>query len=270
MNFFQLLNFNNIQIGTKAKDKEGILHEIASLARNNPLLNNFTEEEIFSALKDREKLGSTGFRNGIAIPHCSFDKLSDFTVGVLIAPDGVDFDSTDGNKTKIFFFIIGSRVKRNKHIKILSSISKLMKSDAVIDKLISIEEKADLIEYLYNIFEDSDLDEMSKEKCLLQLFIQNEDYFHDILQVLTSSVEGSISVIETNNAGYYLNSLPLFAGFWSDKQKTFMKIVYAVIDKSLSNDVIRRINMIGKAGELGPGVLITAQDLFYTAGSIDF
>ena len=106
MSFVRLLTSDTVRIGTIAKNKEDILKEISKLSKNNQLLNDITEEEIFSALKKREKLCSTGFGNFIAIPHCSFEKLTDFVVGILVAPDGVDFNSLDNQKTKIFFYII--------------------------------------------------------------------------------------------------------------------------------------------------------------------
>jgi mannitol/fructose-specific phosphotransferase system IIA component (Ntr-type) len=270
MSFFKLLNFDCIQIGTRAKDKDGILKEIAVLSRHNEILKDFSEDDIFSALKEREKIGSTGFGNKIAIPHCSFDNLDDFVVGMIVVPEGVDFKSLDGRMTEIFFYIIGPRAKRNKHIRILSSISKQLKDEKIVNNIVKINNKEELIEFLYKIFDDKDLDINHKEKCLLQIFIQNEDYFDDILQLLSSSVEGSISVVETNNAGSYLYSLPLFSGFWSEKHKIFMRIIIAIVDKTMSNDIIRRIHMLGRNTELEPGILITAQDLFYTAGTIDF
>ena len=49
-----------------------------------------------------------------------------------------------------------------------------------------------------------------------------------------------------------------------------MKIIFAIVDKVLTNDLIRRIHMLGDNLDLDPGILITAQDLFYSAGSIDF
>ena len=115
-----------IQIGSKAVDKDGVLWEIAGLAKNNPALAAYSEGELYDALEEREKIGSTGFGEGVAIPHCSLDRLSEFVVGVLIIPGGVEFKSLDGKKTAVFFFIIGPRRERNRHIQLLSSISKLL------------------------------------------------------------------------------------------------------------------------------------------------
>jgi PTS system nitrogen regulatory IIA component len=60
-------------------------------------------------LQQRERIGTTGFGGGIAIPHCSLDDIEEFVVGLLIVSDGVDFESLDGKKTTTFFFIIGPK-----------------------------------------------------------------------------------------------------------------------------------------------------------------
>ncbi|MFC1672505.1 PTS sugar transporter subunit IIA [Planctomycetota bacterium] len=88
-----------VKIGTKARDKRSILKEIAKLARKSPVLEKVSEEKILKALDEREDLGSTGFGEGIAIPHCALDEVDRFIAGILTAPQGVDFDSLDGEET---------------------------------------------------------------------------------------------------------------------------------------------------------------------------
>jgi hypothetical protein len=94
--------------------------------------------------------------------------------------------------------------------------------------------------------------------------------FEDILQVFSAAVKGSITVVETNNAGYYLHRLPLFSAYWSDVTQTFNRLIIAVVDRDFTNDVIRRIHMVANNIEKETGVLITVQDLVYTSGSIEF
>ena len=258
-----------LQIGSKAQNKTEILKEIARLAHKSPLLSRYSEDDIFQALEARERIGSTGFERGIAIPHCSLENIEEFVVGVLLIPQGVDFDSQDRQKTRIFCFIIGPKIKRNQHIQILSTVSKLLKSPQVVERLLEAQTGDDIVNQLLKLDKFEEV-KGKKEKCLFQVFVQREGYFDDILQIFSSVVQGSISVIETNNAGYYLHRLPLFSSFWTEQTKTFSRIILAVVDKELSNDVIRRINMIVDDIEKEWGVLITVQDLSYTSGSIEF
>ncbi|HEB11864.1 MAG TPA: PTS sugar transporter subunit IIA [Spirochaetales bacterium] len=257
-----------LQIGSKARDKTEVLHEITKLALKSGLLAPFSEKEVFNALQSRENIGSTGFGQGIAIPHCSLKNLTEFVVGLLIIPEGVDFASLDGQKTRAFFFIVGPENKRNQHIQILSAVSRLLKSPADSSRLIEAPDKETLKERFLSLVQYKDKEK--KGKSLFQVFIQREDYFEDILQAFSAAVQGTISVIETNNAGYYLNTMPLFTSYWTEKNRGFNRIILAVVEKGLSNDIIRRINLIVDDIDRESGVLITVQDLVYTSGSLDF
>jgi hypothetical protein len=108
------------------------------------------------------------------------------------------------------------------------------------------------------------------ERVLFSIHVQDLDLFQDILQVLSSSVDGEISVIETRNAGAYLFRMPLFAAFWTEKSSQDGRIIHAVVDRKLTNSVIRQVQ--GITGDLSRqrGVLLTVQDLTYVAGAIAF
>lgn len=270
MDIMKNINQDCLKIGTDANSIEGILKEIANLAKKNNILNRYSAEEIYDALLKREKLCSTGFENHIAIPHCAFDDLEDFVIGVITAPKGIDFKAIDSKKTKIFFFIIGPSKERNKHIQILSSISRLVKNKDIINKIINAN-NTETLNYL--ITKNTEIKEetlTNNEKALFHVFIQKEQYFEDILQIFSEVVDGSISVIETMNAGHFLHTLPLFSTFWSEDTKTYSKIIIAVVNKKLANNIIRKINTNIENIDKQPGILITVNDLFYTAGSIDF
>ena len=206
----------------------------------------------------------------IAIPHCSLDKTDEFVVGLLTIPGGIDFLSLDGQKTRLFFFIIGPKAKRNRHIQILSAVSKLLKTPKAVDMILEVRDSGKIRELFFNLIQYREEAKGQKGKCLFQVFIQKEEYFDDILQVFSASVQGAISVIETNNAGYYLHALPLFSAYWSESIKTFSRIILAVADKDLCNDIIRRINMVAEDIDKEAGVLITVQDLMFSSGSIEF
>lgn len=256
-----------VQIGTKAKNKKELLREISFLAKNHPSLSQISAGELEKELSDREEIISTGLTNGIAIPHCAFEGIKDFVVGLLIVKDGIDFESLDGEKCKLFFFIIGPKSERNKHIKVLSSISKLSKDKKMIKELVHGDSKESVAQML--ILPDEQL-ELKKtiEKAQFTIHVQNEDIFLDVLEILSSEVEGSVSVIDGDTAGHYLHRLPLFSTFWNENNNDFCKIIMAVIDKRLMNDTIRRINMI--LPEKENGIMISVSDVIYFDGSINF
>jgi PTS system nitrogen regulatory IIA component len=269
MNIEPYLEKQCIQLGTEAANKDELLREIAHLAKNNDVLKSLSEDDIYSKLKEREEISSTGFSKGIAIPHCSFEKLDTFVVGILITPDGIAFESIDGSPTKIFVFIIGPVDRRNEHISILSGFSKVLINQESIDRLLSASSADEIYDFLIQHVQfKQQKPAESEEKVLFHLFVQDEQLFEDILQLFSASASGAITVIESNNAGQYLNAMPLFAAIWTEQSTSFNRLILAVVDKSLSNDIIRQINTIAPAEK--SGLLITVQELFYASGSIDF
>ena len=259
-----------VQIGSSAHSKTELLREIALLAVKSPILAGYTSEKIFEALQARERIGSTGFGNGIAIPHCSLTDVEDFVVGILILPEGIDFDAIDRQKTRLFFFIIGPEEKRTRHIQILSSISKLLKTPQTVDLMLRERSPEAVRERALSQLEISEELKEKKGRCLFHVFVQREELFDEILQIFSAAVEGSIAVIEASNAGYYLHSMPIFSALWSDRGKAFHRVILAVVSKELSNDVIRRIHTVAENIEKESGILIAVQDLFYTSGLIEF
>jgi len=257
-----------IQIGTDSDSKEDILREIAALAGRCPILQGISEQDIFEALAAREEVHSTGLAEGIAIPHCSFDSIDDFVVGLILVPGGIEFNSMDGKKSRFIFFIIGPKTHRNRHVKILSSISLLSKDMGKLEKLANRTSPEGVLQVLQGEEDVAQIPEKTRERCQMTVFLQDEDLFDDILEVLTSDTEGAVMVLEAVNAGYYLHRLPLFSSFWNESDRSWGRIIMSVIDKQLANETIRRINMVRK--KEGPGLLVTVQDLVFAEGTLNF
>ena len=262
-----------IQVGSDARNKAEVLGDIAHLAKKSKVLSKMPEKRILDALREREQVGTTGFGGGIAIPHCALDDIDEFVVGLLIAPEGIDFESLDGKKTTTFFFIVGPKSQRNRHIQLLSAISKILKDPDVIQRFLEAFDERQvrqIVEELFRLVDVGVVPGQQKDRCLFQVFVQREECFEDLLQVFSAAVDGSIAVLETNPAGYYLHRLPLFAAYWTESQKGFCRLILAVVEKDLCNDVVRRIHTVVEDVEDNPGVLITVQELFYSSGSLEF
>ena len=259
-----------IKINPEIKTKDSVLNEISQLAVKSPVLKGYEVNEIYNLLKTREDIGSTGIGHGIAIPHCSIEGLKEFTVGLIISESGLDFDSVDNSPANLIFFIIGPKERRNEHIQILSSISKIGKFADTINTL----KKETSVDKIFKILTEEDEGQETesgyKDKCMFTVFIQREDLFEDILEIFSAEDDPAIAVTETRNAGYYLHTMPLFSSFWSNDNRMFSRTITAVVNKSSSNDIVRRINMLAKTGSTVKEVMITIQDLFYTSGGISF
>ena len=270
MDLSDSMSLSQIQIGTDAQDKFDVLREIARLARRSPVLAEYSEEVIFEALDSRERIGSTGFGRHIAIPHCAFDEIDEFVVGVLTAPQGIEFDTLDGEKTKLFFFIIGPQPERNKHIRILSTVSRVLESNSLVESLIDADSPETVENLLSGRLAVIDPERQSKNMSMFNVIVQREEYFDPILELFASVDDSAVVVIETNNASSYLHTLPLYSAFWNESNARFGRIIVACVDRALCNDIVRRINMVAGNIETEAGIMIAIHDLSYISGSLDF
>ena len=269
MKLADVLHKECIVVNAKLSDKAEALRQIASLAKKSNNLDSVSEQQILVGLQARESLGSTGVGKGIAIPHCRLKAVKDFVVGAVTVPSGVDFDALDAEKVRLIVFIIAPEVISNKHVRLLSVISQRLLAPKALEQI--LEEPTP--EGIYESFlrdQGVEIDDRPRVvKSLIHVFIQSEDIFREVLQILAGIETSSLVVVGAENAGVYLSKLPLFASFWSDEPSNFGRIIIAVVDKNLTNEALRRIESV--AGDLnkGAGVMATVQQVDYVAGSLN-
>ena len=110
----------------RAKDKQEVLRELsAALARAHPSLK---EERLVEVLREREKLGSTGIGEGVAIPHGKLAGMTQLLAAFGVSRGGVDFEAIDGRPTHLFFALVAPENSAGVHLKALARISRLFKN----------------------------------------------------------------------------------------------------------------------------------------------
>ena len=92
-------------------------------------------QDVYEALIAREKLGSTGFGNGIAIPHCRL-KGCETPVSALLHLDApIDFDAIDGAPVDLLFVLLVPQAATDAHLELLRQIASMLDRKEVRDKL---------------------------------------------------------------------------------------------------------------------------------------
>ena len=104
MKIIELLAPNCILPNLQAANKKGVLEELAQTLA--PELIGLSLQTVMEVLLDRERLGSTGIGDNIAIPHGKLAQLSRLTLCFGRSLKGVDFDSMDGKPSMIFFMLL--------------------------------------------------------------------------------------------------------------------------------------------------------------------
>jgi len=124
MKILDIINEDLIKPDLSATSKEEALTELASLIATKEGLD---EEKIVGVLREREKLGSTGIGDGIAIPHGKLKGLKKLVASFGRSKKGIDFQSIDGKPTHLFFLLMAPENTAGVHLKALARISRLLK-----------------------------------------------------------------------------------------------------------------------------------------------
>lgn len=133
MKIKQILTKNCVLGQVTSTTKEGVIEELATLlAQSNPAI---PREETIQILLEREKLGSTGIGNGVAIPHGKLGTLSQIVTGFARSTEGIAFESQDGKPAHIFFVLLAPENAASLHLKALARLSRLLKDSHFRNKL---------------------------------------------------------------------------------------------------------------------------------------
>lgn len=101
------------------------------LSQKASKLTGIAAETILDTLIAREKLGSTGVGGGVAIPHGKFADLDDMVGIVAKLAKPVDFDAVDDQPVDLLFMLLAPESANAMHLKSLSKVARLMRSDEV-------------------------------------------------------------------------------------------------------------------------------------------
>jgi len=113
--------------------KKRALEQIANLiGREVPELDT---QAVYEALIAREKLGSTGFGNGIAIPHCRLQGCESPVSALLHLDAPIDFDAIDGAPVDLLFVLLVPQAATDAHLELLRQIASMLDRKDVRDKL---------------------------------------------------------------------------------------------------------------------------------------
>jgi len=269
MNLSDIISINSIKINAKVNTKKELLQLIATLSLENSTGKRLSQKNIFKALQQREELGSTGFGKGFAIPHCRIRGIDEFIVGIITAPQGIAFDSYDGEPTKLFVFIIGPEAKQKEHLLILSNITRFLRQPETLNKVLAAKNEKDLKESFLRHTNIHNNYPATKDSFLFTLIVQDENKFDEVLDVFAEIEDCTATVFDASNASEYLYSMPLFSSFWTNNKNSFCRVITGIIKKSAYNEAISLFNEIINGLDNKTGILLTVQELLYHNGSLD-
>lgn len=133
MKITDLLKKESIELHAAPVGKDEALRQAVSLMEKSGNIKDREsyEKQVFA----REEEGTTGIGEGIAIPHGKCEAVTAPGLAAMVIPDGVEFDSLDGEPVHLLFLIAAPNTKDNVHLDVLSRLSVLLMDEKFADNL---------------------------------------------------------------------------------------------------------------------------------------
>lgn len=146
MKLLDFLDRERIVPDLRASDKGGVLEELAAVVAAD--CGAPDGQTVVGVLLERERLGSTGIGEGVAIPHGKLDGLDRVVAAFGRSRGGVEFESLDGAPVHLVFLLLSPADSASTHLMALARISRLLKSHSFREELLSAGTRDELFEII--------------------------------------------------------------------------------------------------------------------------
>lgn len=141
-----LISPDRISLSISASSKKRLLEKISELL--GEVVPDLDDRAIFQSLVDRERLGSTGVGNGVALPHGRLKGLDRAVGACIILDEEMDYDSIDGKPVKIVFALLVPEEATDEHLQILAQLARIFGVEENRERLLDVNQ----IDDVYNFF----------------------------------------------------------------------------------------------------------------------
>ena len=130
----KLLPLANITVGLDASSKKRVFEQAGLLFENN---QGIARVKVFDSLFARERLGSTGLGEGIAIPHGRIKGLKEAVAALVRLDEHVAFDAPDGKPVNLLLFLLVPEQATQQHLEILSEVAEMLSDRTMRETLLT-------------------------------------------------------------------------------------------------------------------------------------
>ncbi len=272
MELIEIVDRKCCAVNFRASTKDDALRKISELASRSPLMEKIDSEYLFKLLKERESQGSTGFGDGIAMPHARIEGMEKFLVCIITSSKGVEFDSLDNKKVKLIFVILGPAESVHDHLKILATISRTLgSSPAVRNEMMKSLTNTSLYEaFIRHSRAHTESSAKTKKMKLLYVVLYIEDFLYDILEFFIEMGIDGTTIIESSGMGEYISNVPMFAEFigFMKENKNRSKTLMTLVPEDKLDDIIEGIEEITGDLDKKQGAMIIVTDISYFKGTM--
>lgn len=146
MKMTDILSGDSVIPELTSKNKKEVIEELVSVIVEKD--ERLDKEQLIEVFLERERLGSTGIGDGIAIPHGKLKNIDTLFASFGRSVEGIDFESMDGKPVYIFFLLVAPENSAGIHLKTLARISRLLKDSAFRKNLMAAKSKEEIFEQI--------------------------------------------------------------------------------------------------------------------------
>jgi len=132
MRLTEFVDFESIKPGLPASNKRGLMQLLGQLAAQRLGVDAGT---VVAAVTERERLGSTGFGNGVAIPHGKIEGLARIWCMVARLASPIEYKAIDGQPVDLVFFLLSPPDAGAEHLKALAAVSRALRHGPTLEQL---------------------------------------------------------------------------------------------------------------------------------------
>lgn len=147
MDISSLTNERLINMEIEAKDQKEAIEKVALLLENEDKIES--KDEFIKGVLKREKEVTTGFGNGIAIPHCKINSVKEASIAIGKLKKAVDWDALDEKPVQyIVMLAIPNKEANTTHLKVLSTLATKLMENEFVNELLNADDAKKIIELL--------------------------------------------------------------------------------------------------------------------------
>ena len=270
MSLVDLLDDRRCSVALKARTKSGCLEELADLMAATEL--GVSRDALLAALREREELGSTGFENGVAIPHARLPGAVPFALGVAVSPRGVDYEAADGQRSTLLFVLVGPEEQPQEYLRNLAHISRLGLNRAARDEMRAAPTRAALRQVVAaHLTPTRPAPGRSGDgKKLLMIILYELRFLDDVVTLFLQHGIQDASITESTGLHHVLTNVPLFGDFLNflgDRSEA-SRTIMAVVDESEVRSLVAELEEIVGDLDSHRGAAVLAIDLMFSKGFV--
>ena len=143
----RLLPPTNVVTDLQVTSKKRLFEQAGLMFENN---HGIERGKVFDSLFARERLGSTGLGEGVAIPHGRIKGLKEALAAFVRLAEPIAFDAPDGQPVRVLVFLLVPENATEEHLELLSELAELLSDRAIRDRLIASDDPGQVLKILSN------------------------------------------------------------------------------------------------------------------------